>query len=279
MTYPTTIAGCCRELLDTSGPKTLSELAEHVVAEGRSQARYPEMSVSNALTDEERVFRNGDVYVSVPVLVEGRVLTTRHPAPAEFWSRTASWLRASKPWFFDLAAFPTPSSTAELPGPAAGEGQLSAWRMLGGELVVEPVPEDGLGDPGRLIEAVRAEVPKSAGRGHGLRREVLLACLENDDLLRNPLAPLSELFPEHAPREPEPVKTRPRQRRCRACDGTGWQYGWDDPYDSDWSFGVEPSDEWRCRIERLEEAVFSFGGPSIAVGSTTVVPLGLWPES
>lgn len=53
MTYPETIAGCCRELLDTSGPKTLTELAEHVVT-GRTRARYPELSVSSALNDEDR---------------------------------------------------------------------------------------------------------------------------------------------------------------------------------------------------------------------------------
>src|SRR4051812_6154676 len=115
MTYPTTIAGCCRELLDASGPKTLIELAEHVVAEGRSQARYPEMSVASTLSNEERVFRNGDVYVSVPVLLEGRVLTTRQSTPSEVWRRSASWLRASTPWYFDLAPFPTPMSTSEVP--------------------------------------------------------------------------------------------------------------------------------------------------------------------
>ena len=33
------------------------------------------------------------------------------------------------------------------------------------------------------------------------------------------------------------------------------------------------------RIERLEEAVFSSGDPSMALGATAVVPLALWPES
>jgi hypothetical protein len=252
MSYPETIAGCCRELLDASvEPLPIARLVEHAVALGRTKARYPEASVDATLRQSAHVLALDDHrFVSVRRLLEGRVVTTAVPANALLTGARR----------FDLAPFEALALTdgPELPEDAAG--LLLSYRCRDGQVTAEVVDRDALSDGSPLVEAVRVRIGTRPYYGYDLGQKVLQACAADETLLRAPVAPLSELFPDLAPKPPVPAP-----RRCTACDGTGrvpdwreWEPGWSPDPGPEWPAGSydDPPYAWRNRLERLEEVVF-----------------------
>jgi hypothetical protein len=149
------------------------------------------------------------------------------------------------------------------------DGALVGYRCRDGRLVPEPVDAAELADATALTNAVRSGLGSRYPSRLEIGREVLLACIADDALLRRPVPPLSELFADLIPKPPAPP-----QRRRSACEGTGgrpewWEPDWP-PYDydrdrSDSRFGSRLEDEppynarprdWSERIELLEQAVF-----------------------
>jgi hypothetical protein len=258
MTYPETITGCCRELLDASSePLSIAQLVEQAVALGRTKARYPEAAVDSTIRRSPHILAlDGGRFLSVRRLMEGRVLTTAVPA-----NSVVGMARQ-----FDLAPFDALPDADEPELPENANGLLLSHRYRDGQVVAEIVGGGDLTDGTPLVEAVQGLLGPSSRYGFDLCSEVLQACAADDALLREPIAPLSELFPDLAPQPPVSA-----QRLCSACNGTGSVPDWDPGWEPDWTPEPEPSwpkgafgssDDppygWHNRLERLEEAVFGY---------------------
>ena len=293
MRYPSTIAGCCRELLDSSlddagrpVPRTLQDLTAHAVAEGRTTARYPEMSVQTVLRDEPAVLvLEGQRFLSVARLLEGRVFTTRTGPGCHLEGQRGAFGGhvpfESADRGVDLGPLRLVTSVSIIESPL-DEDCVLAYRYLDGELTREVVARSNLSDGGELVTAVRALREERSRWARDASPEIVLACASDDRLLREPVAPLSELMPELLPDPPRPPRPPyPRQRACRTCDGMGVEQDWGSGFPSDgFDESESPSDRaeglpggWRTRIERLEHEAF---GTEPFVGSAAVVPSRPW---
>lgn len=285
MRYPSTIAGCCRELLDSSLdqdgrpiPRTLQDLTAHAVAKGRTTARYPEMSVQTTLRDEPAVLAlDGQRFLSVARLLERRVLTTRTGPGCSLEGRRGLFGHVpyeSADRAVDLGPMRLVTAVSITESPL-DETSVLAYRYTDGELTRERIARSDLSDGLELTAAVHALREQRSGWARDASPEILLACFQDDRLLRDPVPPLSELMPELLPDPPRPPEPRyPRQRACRMCDGIGVEQDWGSGFPSD-DFGASSIDSaeglpgyWRARIERLEQAAF---GTEPFVGSGTVV--------
>lgn len=252
MTYPHTIAGCCRELLDRTGPRSLADLTAHAVEAGRTQARYPELSVASSLRGDSAVLPlDGDRFASLTTVLDGLVFTT------------TVCDRLDEEWDLARGVDLAPLRLARVDDPAPPELPDGAWlvahRYGAGQITAEPVRREQFGDATDFVDTVRRRYEARSVWSRRWQHEVLRVAFD-EGWLRKPVAPLSELFPEFVPRPPEP----PIQRRrvCPSCDGTGEEPSWssrfrDDRYGSD-AFEPGLPDGWRRRIERLEEATFGY---------------------
>jgi hypothetical protein len=209
-----TIASHCLALLHELGPLTAEELGSACHDAGVTTARNPTQAVINALNwnQDGRAFMVGERFRAVSELLEGRWLTFHGSVDG----------RTTVNPGVDLACL---SRLVEREGlPLAGGGTITAdryglrtwsgpdgWlqigetfglRLVGGIAEVSAVVIDAAAEKRgeRLVELLTDGVPKRNYDYHerhemtgGQRLLGLIA--EHDDLLRDPVPPLSSLFP------------------------------------------------------------------------------------
>lgn len=213
-----TIASHCLDLLSTRSPQSPEELAEACIAAGVTRSKTPVASVTQALWSHRFVaplLSDGRIGYTLHLL-EGRWFTTRH--------RNGDRIPAS----LDIGRLPEvlgeeglPSATAGgrvtgskyadgLHGPAGWlpaeqDDGLLALRLHGGVVEVRTVPwlderahRAGEDLAARLRKRVR---PPQRDSGEWVANEVWTALVQllgdDGDVLREPVAPLSELLPEY----------------------------------------------------------------------------------
>ena len=212
-----TIASYCVELLSDRGPLTAEELGRACQEVGLSAAKDPSTSVAGALSwsSEGRVLRIGDRYHLVTSLLDGRWLTFRRPA-------------TSNPFPNDLDLAPLRGSDGRHDIPVRGGGVLASTRKRGWTTVACELPDaDFIGmrldggtavlTPVQIDDAARERGDQLAGllRGSTARqvwfpdsRDLVKTLLElvhrDDEVLREPVPPFSELFPEYLPKPVPP---------------------------------------------------------------------------
>jgi hypothetical protein len=211
-----TIASHCLELLSRRSPQSPEDLAEACIAAGLTKSRTPVASVTQALWSHRLVappLSDGRIGYTVHLL-EGRWLTTRR--------RNGNRIPAS----FDIGRLPEVLGEEGLPSTAGGrvtgaqhadglqgppgwlpperDDELLALRLNGGVVQVRPVPSlDGQAHRAGedLATRLRRRVRKpQRDSGDWVANEMWLALLQlfgdDPDVLREPVAPLSELLPE-----------------------------------------------------------------------------------
>jgi hypothetical protein len=213
-----TIATHCLDLLSRRSPQSPEELAEACVAAGVTRSRPPVASVTQARWSQRFL---------APQLSDGRFGYTPRLLDGR-WFTTRRWSGNRIPASFDIGRLPEllageglPSATAGgrvigtahapgLQGPAGGlppeeDGVLLALRLRGDVVEVRTIPslDSRVHRAGEdLATRLRKRVRKpERDSGDWVANEVWAALLQlfgdDDDVLREPVAPLSELLPEY----------------------------------------------------------------------------------
>lgn len=208
-----TIASHCVSLIREHGPLTAEELGAACLEAGVTASRQPDRSVISALSwnQDGRAFRVGDRFHAVSDLLEGRWLTFGRPAEepdaltpdVDLACLTGQVEREGlalagggivKARRYDREAWAGPDGW--LP-----DGEILGLRLTGGIAALRTVVIDEAAEKRgeRLIELLTARSrSRSYGRfeRHAAASQGLLALLaEDDELLREPVPPLSSLLP------------------------------------------------------------------------------------
>lgn len=213
-----TIASHCLALLHERGPLTAEELGSECQVAGVTTSRNPTQAVINALNwnQDGRAFMAGDRFRAVTELLEGRWLTFHEsvsdPATVNPGVDLACLSRLVEREGLPLAGGGTITAARYVSGTWSGPngwlptGETLGLRLVGGTAEVRAVVIDDAAEKrgARLVELLTDGDPKR-NYDYRERREVtggqrLLGLVaEHDELLRDPVPPLSSLFP--APQE------------------------------------------------------------------------------
>jgi hypothetical protein len=215
-----TIASHCLSLIREHGPLTAEQLGAACLEAGVTASRTPDRSVGSALSwnQDGRAFRVGDRFHAVTELLEGRWLTFHPPVDGQPGAEQidvdlACLARVVRQEGLPLAnggvVRSPPYSFSKWIGPEGWlpDGEILGLRVMGGIAALRAVVIDEAAEQRgeRLIELLDGG-NRYPGYGYSHRHKVagqgLLALLaEHDDLLREPVPPLSSLLPA-PPQEP-----------------------------------------------------------------------------
>jgi hypothetical protein len=216
-----TIATHCLDLLSRRSPQSPEELAEACVAAGVTRSRTPVASVTQAMWGQRFL---------APPLSDGRFGYTPHLLDGR-WFTTRRWSGNRVPASFDIGRLPEVLGEDGLPSATAGgrvratshadglqgppgwlppeqDDALLAVRLHGGVVEVRTTPppdERALRAGEDLATRIRKRVRRpQRDSGEWVEKEVWAALLQllgdDPDVLREPVAPLSELLPEYVHR-------------------------------------------------------------------------------
>jgi hypothetical protein len=210
------IASHCLSLIREHGPLSADELGAACLADGVTTARQPAAAATSALSwnMDGRAFRVGDRFHAVSELLEGRWLTldrsADEPATANLNIDLACLTGLIAREGLALAGGGILKARRYGDEPWTGpdgwlpEGDILGLRLLGGTAELRAVVIDEAAEKRGecLVERLSAG-NRNGSFGYGERRKAasqgLLALLaEDDDLLREPVPPLSTLLPPPA---------------------------------------------------------------------------------
>lgn len=219
-----TISSFCQQELLTHGPLTVDELTDRAVDAGVTRARNPKYAVHNEVRYRQVELLDGR-WVTPLWLMEGRHLTTPR-------------VRARSIGYYDdvpgttdhdlgLLKLPWQAPGLLKAAPLAGEGEVLCLSVRDGQpgWSVIPAPEHDAPEIAALVARLSSrEHPCSRFYGDeatGALRVVAQLLLEDEELLRSPLAPLSQWVPalvREVEREQEALRWH--QRAEEAADST-----------------------------------------------------------
>ena len=207
-----TIASHCLALLHEHGPLTPEELGAACRDAGVTASRHPEQAVNSALNwhQDGRAFRVGDRFRAVTDLLEGRWLTFAAPDDPEnlrpdvdLACLTRLVQREGLPLAGGGIVKARRYSYATWTGPDGWlpAGETLGLQLLGGTAQVSMVVVDAAAEHrGERLAELLAKASSHRSNGYFERHQAagpgLLTLLANeDDLLREPVPPLSLLLP------------------------------------------------------------------------------------
>jgi hypothetical protein len=214
------IASHCADLIRDRGPLTAEELGQACREAGLSRASKPAVSVAGALSYDGRVLRFGDRYHLVTSLLDSRWLTFRRPATSKPF-----------PHELDLAPLSGPAGRHDIPVRGGGllartmqsgwttvtcelpDAEIIGMRLVGGtaELTAVEIDDAARGRGDRLAGLVRGSIARQVicPSSRDIAKAILSLVHEDKDVLRDPVPPLSDLFPELLPKPRAATPTRP----------------------------------------------------------------------
>jgi hypothetical protein len=211
-----TIASHCLALILEHGPLSAEQLGAACREAGVTASRQPTNAASSALSQDGRAFLVRDRFHAVTALLEGRWLTFDNPVGDQAGGQTqvdlACLARVVEREGLPLAgggtltARPYSYGRWEWPDGSLPDGPTLGLRLVRGTAHVRSVviDDDAKNRGDQLVELLTG-ADRHLGHDHYSRqvtaaRRLLNLLADDDDLLREPVPPLSSLLP--APPEP-----------------------------------------------------------------------------